>query len=117
MSGPRTISERNFCSDVMKKKFLLLLIGTTLCACNAPVTLAETYSCAGDKDTVGHFIQMVTKDGKVEKFDYSSSTPVSGSVNNCSIESNGAKVSDRPDGGPTFVLSDDDIVVVIKSGN
>ena len=101
----------------MKKKYLLFLIGASLWACSAPVTFAETYSCAGDKDSVGHFIQMVTKDGEVEKFDYSSSTPVSGSVNNCSIDSNGAKVIDLPDGGRAFALSDDDVVVVIKSGN
>jgi hypothetical protein len=66
---------------------------------------------------VRHFIEVTTKNGKIEKFDYSSSTPVSGSVNNCSIDSNGAKVSDLPDGGRAFSLSDDDIVVVVKSGN
>jgi len=101
----------------MEKKCLLFLIIGSLWACNAPVTLAETYSCAGDRDTVRHFIEVTTKNGKVEKFDYSSSTPVSGSVNNCSIDSNGAKVSDLPHGGRAFSLSDDDVVVVVKSGN
>lgn len=101
----------------MKKKRLLFLISASLWACSAPVTLAETYSCIGDKDTVGHFIKVVTKDGKVEKFDYSSSTPVSGSVNNCSIDSSAASATDLPNGERNFALPDNNIVIVLKSGN
>jgi hypothetical protein len=59
---------------------------------------------------------VVTKDGKVEKFDYSSSTPVSGSVNNCSIDSSGALVTDLPNGGRAFALPGNDVVTVVKVG-
>lgn len=101
----------------MKKNFLLLIVSAGFWACSAPVTLAETYTCTGDEDTVGHFIKVVTKDGKVEKFDYSSSTLVSGSVNNCSVDSNGATATDLPNGERDFVLPGNDVVVVAKSGN
>jgi len=101
----------------MKKKRLLFLIIGSLWACSAPVTLAETYSCTGDRDNVRHFIEMTAKDGKVEKFDYSSSTPVSGSVNNCSIDSSAASATDLPNGERDFALPDNNIVIVLKSGS
>ena len=107
----------NCSSHILKKEGLLLLVGASLWACSGPVTLAETYSCAGKKNAVAHFVQMVTKDGKVEKFNYSSSTPVSGSVNNCSIDSNGAMVTDLLNGERAFVLPGSEVVVVVKSGN
>ena len=109
--------KRNCSSHIMKKEGLLLLVGASLGACSAPLTLAETYSCAGNKNAVAHFVQMVTKDGKVEKSNYSSSTPVSGSVNNCSVDSNVATVTDLPNGERDFALPGNDVVVVVKSGN
>lgn len=66
---------------------------------------------------MGHFIKVDTKDGKVEGFDYSSSTPVAGSVSNCSVDSNGAVVTDLPDGERAFALPGNDVVVVVKYRN
>jgi len=100
----------------MLKSFISLSVSIGLIACTASVAQAETFSCEGDKNTVDHFMEVTTQDGMVSEFDYSSSTPVSGSVNNCSIDSGGAKVTQLSDGVQSFALPDDDTVLVSKKG-
>lgn len=87
-----------------------------LLACTVNTAQAETFSCTADKNTVGHFMEVTLQDGKISKFDYSSSTPVSGSVNNCSVDSNGAKVSEPTAGVQAFALPGSDMVPVSKKG-
>ena len=98
----------------MLKFFISLSVSVGLLACTPSVTQAETFSCEGDKDTVGHFMEVTAQDGMVSKFDYFSSTPVYGAVNNCSVDSGGAKVSLLSDGVQSFALPDDDTVIVSK---
>jgi hypothetical protein len=61
-------------------------------------------------------MEVTLQDGKISKFDYSSSTPVSGSVNNCSVDSNGAKVSEPTVGVQALALPGSDMVPVSKKG-
>jgi hypothetical protein len=100
----------------MLKTTLSLSCSAALLACTVSIAQAETFSCTADKNTVSHFMEVTVQDGKISKFDYSSSTPVSGSVNNCSVDSNGAKVSQLSAGVQSFALTDGDTVLVSSKG-
>ncbi|MGF6244198.1 MULTISPECIES: hypothetical protein [Paraburkholderia] len=100
----------------MLKPLIALSISAGLLTCNVSVAQAETFSCHATRNTVDHFMEVTIQNGTISTFDYSSSTPVAGSVNNCLVASNGAKVTQSSNGAQVFALPNDDTVTVSKKG-
>lgn len=76
---------------------------------------AVTYHCAATQRTISHDMAITTEGGQLTGFDYSSSTPVAGSVNNCTVDSHGATLTTRGD-TQSFVLEDGSVVRVVHRG-
>ena len=91
-----------------------LVVPAFACAVGTSQAEPVKYRCTADRNTVSHYLHVTVDDEKVSKFSYTAGTPAEGSVNSCSVGSNGATVSDTAPGVQSFSTSAGEILVTKK---